>query len=128
MQLRNTQLKPRYLTGQLPSFPSRGFSHHLKMIDAIKVLPLVLDGDDKSWASSMRALLITHQRFDKLLDAEPQDNDAEGKENGVLCKAPLQLRVHGPLKAILERAKTAIAVWDALNKDKVDTLRVRQPY
>jgi predicted metal-dependent phosphoesterase TrpH len=87
----------------------------------------VLDGDDKSWANSVRALLITHQRLVKLLDAEPHHNDTEGKEKDVLCEAPLQLRVHGPLKAIVERAKTAIAVWDALNKNKAGTLRVRRP-
>jgi hypothetical protein len=97
------------------------------MIDAIKFPPLVRDGAYKSWASSMRALLITQKRLDKLLDKEPQANDAEEKENDVLCKAQLQLRVHGPLKAIVERATTAKAAWDALEKEYVGTLRVRQP-
>jgi hypothetical protein len=94
---------------------------------AVKVPPLVRDGNYKAWASSMRALLISQSRLDRLLDAGPDDNDEESQESDILCKAKLQLHVAGPLKAVVERAATAKAAWDALHEEYVDSLRIRQP-
>jgi hypothetical protein len=93
----------------------------------IKFPPLVQDGDFKAWASSMRAYLVIQQRLDKMLDAEPTAGDAKELESDIVCKAQLQLRVAGPLKAIFERAKTAKEAWDALRSEYVGSLQVRQP-
>jgi hypothetical protein len=71
----------------------------------VKIPPLARDGNYKSWASSMRALLISQSRLDKLLD-EPPDGEEE-EERDLLCKAKLQLHVAGPLKGVVERADTA---------------------
>jgi hypothetical protein len=81
----------------------------------MKVAPLVRDEDYKAWASTLRALLIGQQRLDKLLDAEP-GNDEKEQEQDLLCRAKLQLHVAGPLTAIVSRAKTAKAAWDALHR------------
>jgi hypothetical protein len=72
-------------------------------------------------------LLVTQQRLDKMLDAEPTAGDAKELESDIVCKAQLQLRVAGPLKAIVERAKTAKEAWDALQSEYVGSLQVRQP-
>jgi hypothetical protein len=74
----------------------------------------------------MRALLIGQQRLDKLLDTEP-GNDEKEKERDLLCRAKLQLHVAGPLTAIVSRAKTAKAAWDALHQEYRGSLQVRQP-
>lgn len=92
----------------------------------VKVAPLVRDGNYKTWASSMRALLGSQKRQDKLLDSGP-DGNAELEERDVLCKAKLQLHVSGPLKAVVDRSSTAKDAWDALNQEYVGSLQVRQP-
>jgi hypothetical protein len=91
----------------------------------IKVPPLVRGGDYRSWARTMRALLIGQQRLDKFLDAEPV-GPAE-QEKDLLCRSKLQLNVAGPLKAVVDRAKTAKAAWDALHTEYLGSLQVRQP-
>jgi hypothetical protein len=93
----------------------------------VKFPPLVRDGDFKGWESSMRAYLVTQQRLDKLLDAEPKADVAKELEIEIVCKAQLQLRVDGPLKDVVERAKTAKVAWDALHREYVGSLQVRQP-
>jgi hypothetical protein len=75
----------------------------------------------------MRAYLVTQKRLDKLLDAAPTAGNEKETENDILCKAQLQLRVSGPLNAVVERAKTAKAAWDALHREYVGSLQVRQP-
>jgi hypothetical protein len=91
----------------------------------VKVAPLVRDGDYKAWASTMRALLVGQTRLDKLLDKEPADE--KEKEQDLLCRAQLQLHVAGPLKAVVDRAKTAKRAWDALHEEYLGSLHIRQP-
>ena len=74
----------------------------------VKVLSFVRDGNYKSWARSMRALLISQHRLDKFLDQAPTDDSS--REKDVLCKAKLQLHVSGP-KAVIDRQATAQGAW-----------------
>jgi hypothetical protein len=94
----------------------------------VRVPPLTRDGDYMAWASSIaiRALLITQNRLDQLLDKKPTEDEKE-KEKDVLCKAKLQLHVTGPLKAVIERPATAHEAWNALHEEYVGSLRTRQP-
>lgn len=94
---------------------------------SVKVAPLTRDGDYKSWASSMRALLISQQRLDKFLDRIPNAASSEEKESDVVCKAKLQLHVSGPLKAVVERASSSHQAWKALKEEYIGSLKVRQP-
>ena len=85
-------------------------------MSSVKLSTLKRDGDYKAWACSMRAYLVTQKRLDKMLDAEPERDDAQAKENDIVCKAQLLLRVGGPLIAIVQRAPSAKAAWEALHK------------
>jgi Reverse transcriptase (RNA-dependent DNA polymerase)/Integrase core domain/GAG-pre-integrase domain len=93
---------------------------------SVRIPPLARDGNYKAWASSMRALLISKDRLDRLLDAEPGE-DENLKERDAVCKATLQLHVTGPLKAVVDRAKTAKQAWDALYEEYLGSLHIRQP-
>jgi hypothetical protein len=91
----------------------------------VKVALLVRDGDYKTWASTMRALMIGQKRLDKLLDAEPTSE--EEAERDLLCRAQLLLHVAGPLKAVVSRATTAKGAWEALQAEHIGSLHIRQP-
>jgi hypothetical protein len=88
---------------------------------------LTRDGDYQSWATQMRAFLITHDRLDVFLDATPDASDAAKRGKDLLCKARLQLHVAGPLQGIISRAETAKQAWDALRVDYQGSLQTRQP-
>lgn len=92
-----------------------------------RIPPLARDGDYLSWASQMRAFLITQDRLDMFLDATPPVSDTANRGKDLLCKARLQLHVAGPLQAIVSRAQTAKEAWEALYVDYQGSLRTQQP-
>ena len=106
------------------------------MADGIstKVEVLTREGNFRHWFGQMESILVL-KNLDDVLYAEPGQAANEAEQAAVEAaltrdrkvRAYLKMHTKGALQAIVTRARTAKAAWDALHDDYRGGLAVRRP-
>ncbi len=91
-----------------------------------KVRRLRRDGNYREWAANVRALLVDAD-LASYLETEASEGDDAAMTRQDKCKARLLLSVEGPLQSIVEKAATAKAAWQQLEKEHLGSLQTRRP-